>query len=72
LIKYKAGCDILKKIIDRIDYINIIGFSIVIILMGANEYILDSPSLTRLLFGIIILTLGFGIVILNIIKATSK
>lgn len=53
-------------------YLNLIGFSIIIILMGINEYVLDKTSINRMLLNIIIFVLGICMIIINVKKIISK
>jgi len=54
------------------NYINVIGFSLIIILMGMNEKMIYVSSISKLVLNFIILILGVGIVIINLKMLIGK
>lgn len=54
------------------NYINVIGFSLIIILMGMNEKMVYVSSISKLVLNFIILILGVGIVIINLKMLIGK
>ena len=59
------------KEFNNINNINMIGISLVVILIAANENLPVKSSLTRLIFGILILLLGLCLMIISIIRMTK-
>lgn len=54
------------------NYLNIIGLSLIIILMGINEKMIYVSSISKLVLNFIILILGVGIVIINLKMLIGK
>lgn len=54
------------------NYLNVIGFSLIIILMGMNEKMVYVSSISKLVLNFIILILGVGIVIINLKMLIGK
>lgn len=54
------------------NYINIIGISLLIFLIGINEYALKESSTAKLIVGILMLLLGLSLVVINIKTLTTK
>jgi heme/copper-type cytochrome/quinol oxidase subunit 4 len=54
------------------NYINVIGFSLIIILTGINEKMIYVSSISKLLLNIVILTLGVVIVTINLKMLIGK
>lgn len=54
------------------NYINVIGFSLIIILIGMNEKMIYVSSISKLVLNFIILILGVGIVIINLKMLVGK
>ncbi|SDP50606.1 hypothetical protein [Clostridium gasigenes] len=54
------------------EYINMIGVILIIILMGINENMIGKSSLERLIVAIILMVIGIGLVIINLISILKK
>lgn len=54
------------------NYLNVIGFSLIIILIGMNEKVIYVSSISKLVLNFIILILGVGIVTINLKPLISK
>ena len=54
------------------NYLNVIGFSLIIILIGMNEKVIYVSSISKLVLNFIILILGVGIVTINLKSLISK
>jgi len=54
------------------NYINIIGLTLIIILIGMNEKMIYLSSISKLVLNFIILILGVGIVIINLKMLIGK
>ena len=54
------------------NYLNVIGFSLIIILIGMNEKMIYVSSISKLVLNFIILILGVGIVIINLKMLVGK
>lgn len=54
------------------NYINVIGLTLIIILIGMNEKIIYLSSISKLVLNFIILILGVGIVIINLKMLIGK
>ncbi|MNN92859.1 hypothetical protein D3C81_2112080 [compost metagenome] len=54
------------------NYINVIGFSLIIILIGMNEKVIYVSSISKLVLNFIILILGVGIVTINLKMLVGK
>jgi hypothetical protein len=64
----KLGVIILKNN----NYLNVIGFSLIIILIGMNEKMIYVSSISKLVLNFIILILGVGIVTINLKMLIGK
>lgn len=54
------------------NYLNVIGLSLIIILIGMNEKMIYLSSISKLVLNFIILILGVGIVIINLKMLIGK